>query len=98
MKKNTQLIGLLFCLFLSLSINAQTTCEVENLFDPTSNFNIDAPFGQSFVACETGMLKSIPAPIITVGNTGASQAHNNMQPYLAINYIIALVGVFPSRS
>lgn len=31
-------------------------------------------------------------------NTGGSQAHNNMQPYLAINYIIALVGLYPSRS
>ncbi|MCP9769317.1 phage tail protein, partial [Lacihabitans sp. LS3-19] len=23
---------------------------------------------------------------------------NNMQPYLALNYIIALVGVYPSRN
>jgi microcystin-dependent protein len=30
--------------------------------------------------------------------TGGSQAHNNMQPYLAINYIIALVGLYPSRN
>lgn len=29
---------------------------------------------------------------------GGSQAHNNMQPYLVINYIIALQGVFPSRN
>lgn len=29
---------------------------------------------------------------------GGSQAHNNMQPYLAINFIIALVGLYPSRS
>ncbi|MBW7476070.1 tail fiber protein [Paenibacillus oenotherae] len=28
---------------------------------------------------------------------GGSQPHNNMQPYLAINYIIALEGVFPQR-
>lgn len=35
---------------------------------------------------------------VTVGNTGGSQAHTNMQPYLAVNYIIALQGVFPSRS
>lgn len=34
----------------------------------------------------------------TVLNQGGNQAHNNMQPYLAINYIIALVGVFPSRN
>ena len=31
-------------------------------------------------------------------NSGGSQAHNNMQPYLAINFIIALVGLYPSRS
>lgn len=30
--------------------------------------------------------------------TGGSQAHNNMQPYLAINFIIALQGLYPSRS
>jgi len=35
---------------------------------------------------------------VTVNNTGGNQAHNNMQPYVAINYIIALQGVFPSRS
>lgn len=29
---------------------------------------------------------------------GGSQPHNNMQPYLTLNYIIALVGQFPSRS
>jgi microcystin-dependent protein len=29
---------------------------------------------------------------------GGSQAHNNMQPYIAINYIIALQGLYPSRS
>lgn len=31
-------------------------------------------------------------------NTGGSQAHDNMQPFLAINFIIALVGLYPSRS
>ncbi len=31
-------------------------------------------------------------------NTGGSQAHNNMQPFLAMNFIIALQGLYPSRS
>ncbi len=31
-------------------------------------------------------------------NAGGSQAHNNMQPYLTLNFIIALVGLYPSRS
>lgn len=31
-------------------------------------------------------------------NSGGSQAHNNLQPFLAMNFIIALVGLYPSRS
>ncbi|NWK55950.1 phage tail protein [Verrucomicrobiaceae bacterium N1E253] len=30
--------------------------------------------------------------------TGGNQSHTNMQPYLATNYIIALLGIYPSRS
>ena len=33
-----------------------------------------------------------------VANTGGGQGHNNMQPYLALNFVIALQGIFPSRS
>jgi len=33
-----------------------------------------------------------------LGITGGSQPHNNMQPYLVINFCIALVGIFPSRN
>lgn len=29
---------------------------------------------------------------------GGSQAHNNLQPFLTMNFIIALVGLYPSRS
>jgi microcystin-dependent protein len=32
-----------------------------------------------------------------VSTTGADQPHNNMQPYLALNFIIAMQGIFPSR-
>jgi len=31
-------------------------------------------------------------------SAGGSQPHDNMQPFLAIDYIIALVGLYPSRS
>jgi microcystin-dependent protein len=33
-----------------------------------------------------------------VGNTGGSQPHNNMMPFLTLNFCIALQGVFPSRT
>jgi microcystin-dependent protein len=33
-----------------------------------------------------------------VSNVGGSQSHNNMMPYLVLNFIIALQGIFPSRN
>lgn len=32
----------------------------------------------------------------TVGGTGGSQPHTNMQPYLCVSFIISLFGIFPS--
>ena len=32
------------------------------------------------------------------GVAGGSQPHNNLQPYLVLNYCIALVGIFPSQN
>jgi len=34
----------------------------------------------------------------TLGNTGGSQAHQNMQPFLTLTFCIALIGIFPSRN
>jgi microcystin-dependent protein len=34
----------------------------------------------------------------TITNVGGSQAHNNMMPYLVLNFIIALQGIFPSQN
>jgi len=33
-----------------------------------------------------------------VGNVGGSQPHTNMQPYLVLNFCIALQGIFPSQT
>jgi len=33
-----------------------------------------------------------------VTNVGGSQPHNNMMPYLVLNFIIALQGIFPSQT
>lgn len=34
----------------------------------------------------------------SIGNTGGSQAHINMQPFLVLNFSIALQGIFPSQN
>jgi len=38
------------------------------------------------------------ANTVTIGIAGNSQPHNNMQPYLGMNYIICMEGIYPSRN
>jgi len=33
-----------------------------------------------------------------VSSTGGSQPHNNFQPYLCVDFIISLFGIFPSQT
>jgi microcystin-dependent protein len=33
-----------------------------------------------------------------VGSAGGSQPHSNLQPYLGLNFIISLFGIFPSQT
>ena len=40
----------------------------------------------------------IPMNADALSNVGGSQAHENMQPYLTLNFSIALAGIFPSRN
>jgi microcystin-dependent protein len=32
----------------------------------------------------------------SVGPAGGGQSHNNLQPYLCVNFIISLFGIFPT--
>ena len=60
-----------------------------------NNFNGDAPFQTNIygaTADSTVMSPNMLAP--TQGNL----PHENMQPYLALTFIIALQGIFPSRN
>ncbi len=36
--------------------------------------------------------------VSAVGSTGGSQPHNNFQPYLCVDFIISLFGIFPSQT
>lgn len=42
--------------------------------------------------------QAVPLVASSVGNTGGSQPHLNMQPFLTLNFCIALQGIFPSRN
>jgi len=47
-------------------------------------------------AAPTGPLVTLDPSTVT--NVGGSQPHNNMMPYLVLNFCIALQGIFPSRN
>jgi microcystin-dependent protein len=34
----------------------------------------------------------------TIGAVGGSQPHNNLMPYVAVSFIIAMQGIFPARN
>ncbi len=38
------------------------------------------------------------APATAITNTGGGGSHNNLQPFLGINCIVALFGIFPARN
>lgn len=43
-------------------------------------------------------LSMVPMSSMAIGATGGGQAHDNRPPYLTLNYVIALQGIFPSRN
>jgi microcystin-dependent protein len=65
--------------------------------------NAPVPFGPSgnILARTVNNIYAAPANLValnpgTVTNTGGSQAHLNMQPFLTLSFCIALIGIFPS--
>ena len=54
---------------------------------PRGGINRYAAAGSGNSALHPGSLTSAP---------GGGQAHNNLQPYLTLNFVIALQGIFPS--
>jgi microcystin-dependent protein len=68
----------------------------------TNNATTSVPANNEVLAQATGQflytgptnLQAMNAGV--VGNVGGSQAHLNMQPFLTLNFCIALQGIFPS--
>jgi microcystin-dependent protein len=68
----------------------------------SGSVNAAMPSGNTWGAHAAGPYSS-STPDVTMHNTttnpiGGSQPHNNMQPYLVLNFIIALQGIFPSQN
>ena len=63
--------------------------------DPTNNVWAAQPALLQYSGPGTA---NINLPANTLVNTGGSQPHDNFQPYLCVNFIISLFGIFPSPS
>jgi microcystin-dependent protein len=68
-----------------------------------STQNGSTPFAANNILAAAGNLYATPANLTslnptTIANTGGSQAHLNMQPFLTLSFCIALQGIFPSQN
>lgn len=71
-----------------------------NAVVPTANVNFSKPID---INKDTNMVYNAINPTIalhpsTVSNSAGNQPHNNVMPYLTLNYCISLFGIFPSRN
>ncbi len=70
---------------------ARATSAIQNSLLPTNNFFAATTPSEVYSGTFDGAM--LPQ---SIGNTGGSQAHLNMQPFLTLNFSIALQGIFPS--
>lgn len=69
---------------------------VGNSTTPANNYLAIGAKGTPLYAPISGATATLSFSTITP--VGGDQAHNNMQPYLTMNFAIALQGVFPPRT
>lgn len=67
--------------------NATTGAPANNLLGGVASF--------AYRNSLTNLTTLVPG---TITNAGGSQPHPNQQPYLVLNFIVALTGIFPSRN
>lgn len=88
-------------------LSSQIPPHTHQALGATDTFNTRAYDNSVFTTAANGTtgptnLYGPPNALVPLGAsmtaTGGSQPHNNMQPSLVVNFCIATVGVFPSRS
>jgi microcystin-dependent protein len=82
---------------------AQMPAHTHDVRSSSQTGDENAPAGHIFAAADGAETYAAPANLVklnanTVSNAGGGQGHENRQPTLAINFTIALQGLFPSRN
>jgi microcystin-dependent protein len=88
----------------AVTITLQTMAEHLHTLQGTTNSTANvATAGTALLATSGNTIYGNASNLVTtaptsVTNFGGSQAHNNMMPYLVLNFCIALQGIFPSQN
>ena len=82
----------------SHTANLKCNSGVGNAVNPQSNYLAQDAGGTSATYNTAQNNTDMGAASVQVQNAGGDGAHTNEQPFLCVNFIIALVGIFPSRS
>jgi microcystin-dependent protein len=87
----------------AVTVNIQQMPQHIHFAQATTNEANQVPIATSNMLSPGNNMYSGPANLTTllpasVSNVGGSQPHNNMMPYLVLNFCIALQGIFPSRN
>jgi microcystin-dependent protein len=97
----------------TVTLDASTTAQHNHAFNASSNVTSTqasggntlgkADSGSPVKGFTKGLMYSPNAPQTAMSPqaltpVGGNGAHNNLQPYLTLNYCIALTGIFPPRS
>jgi microcystin-dependent protein len=64
----------------------------------TPQGNVGAKAGVVNVSAYGTDQPTTPVSPASVSSVGGSQPHNNFQPYLCVDFIISLFGIFPSQT
>ncbi len=75
------------------SINASSDAGSTTV--PSTDKILASSLNQTYRAPDAALTSFLPS---SISNVGGSQPHENMSPYLVLNFIIALQGIFPSQT
>ena len=75
----------------------QVADELGNQTSPANHALAQSPVGRGGYLLYSDDTTATMAPEV-LADAGGGQAHTNGQPVLVVNFVIALMGVFPSRS
>lgn len=63
-----------------------------------TNAMVAKPLGRGNNLYKAATTPLVPLNQFALGQTGGNQPHNNLMPYLTLNFCIALQGIFPPRT